>query len=346
MVTALLEDCMKMVSVIVPIYNAACYLESCIDSIINNTYRNLQIILVDDGSTDSSAAICDKFAASDSRIVVIHQRNSGLVAARNAGIGAASGDYISFVDADDQIAPEFYAKMVAAIESKDADIAACEYRNKLEDISLNQSSKLCNSAVLQTFEEQLSVLTCAPSIRSITWTGPYVWNKLYKSDRITELFKKECLMCEDLRFNYDYIKSSNKMVVVMEGLYFYRLHDGSITGVYRKKKSSSANGVANAKLWAYIAQNAEGIRKTLHNYLQARAAYTAHGALWRVYLFGEEEIYSDFVKEAKRTIYAASSLLCHDRETYGVHVRCAVWSCAHVFVIWKMIVKCSSLLSR
>ena len=210
---------MKMVSVIVPIYNAACYLESCIDSIINNTYRNLQIILVDDGSTDSSAAICDKFAASDSRIVVIHQRNSGLVAARNAGIGAASGDYISFVDADDQIAPEFYAKMVAAIESKDADIAACEYRNKLEDISLNQSSKLCNSAVLQTFEEQLSVLTCAPSIRSITWTGPYVWNKLYKSDRITELFKKECLMCEDLRFNYDYIKSSNKMVVVMEGLY-------------------------------------------------------------------------------------------------------------------------------
>ena len=100
------------------------------------------------------------------------------------------------------------------------------------------------------------------------------------------------------------------------------------------------------QLWAYIAQNAEGISKTLHNYLQARTAYTAHGALWRVYLFGEEEIYSDFVKEAKRIIYAASSLLCHDRETYGVHVRCAVWSCAHVFVIWKMIVKCSSLLSR
>ena len=80
------------------------------------------------------------------------------------------------------------------------------------------------------------MLTCAPSIRNITWTGPYVWNNLYRAGRITQPFKKECLMCEDLRFNYDYIKSSNKMVVVTEDLYFYRLHDESITGVYRKEK--------------------------------------------------------------------------------------------------------------
>lgn len=337
---------MKQVSVIVPVYNAAHYLESCIDSITNNTYRNLQMILVDDGSTDSSAAICDKFAANDSRIVVIHQCNSGIVVARNAGIRAASGDYISFVDADDQISPEFYTKMVAAIESEDADVAACEYRHKIEDVFSNQNSALCNDTVLQTFEEQLSVLTCAPSIRNITWTGPYVWNKLYKADRITEPFKKECLMCEDLRFNYDYIKSSNKMVVVTEGLYFYRLHDESITGVYRKKKSSPANGVANAELWAYIARNAKDISKPLQNYLQARAAYTAHGALWRVYLSGAEGTYSAFAKDARRIIHDACSLLCQDKETYGFRVRCAVWSCAHTFGIWKIIVKCSNLLSK
>lgn len=183
---------MKQVSVIVPVYNAAHYLESCVDSIANNTYRNLQIILVDDGSTDSSAAICDKFAAKDSRIVVIHQCNSGIVVARNAGIRAASGDYISFVDADDQISPEFYTKMVAAIESEDADVAACEYRHKIEDVFSNQNSALCNNTVLQTFEEQLAVLTCAPSIRNITWTGSYVWNKLYKADRITEPFNLSC----------------------------------------------------------------------------------------------------------------------------------------------------------
>lgn len=97
----------------------------------------------------------------------------------------------------------------------------------------NRRAPLCNKTVFQTFEEQLSVLTCAPSIRSITWTGPYIWNKLYMADKIMELFKEECRMCEDLRFNYDYIKSSNKMVVLADGLYFYRLHDASITGAYR-----------------------------------------------------------------------------------------------------------------
>lgn len=336
---------MKQVSVIVPVYNAARYLESCIASITNNTYRNLQIILVDDGSTDSSATICDRFAASDSRITVIHQLNSGIVSARNAGIRAASGAYISFVDADDLIAPEFYAKMVAAMESENADVAVCEYQHRVEDVLQNHSITSCRvKAILQTFEEQLSVLTCAPSIRGITWTGPYVWNKLYRSDKITELFKKECLMCEDLRFNYDYIKSSNKMAVVAEGLYFYRLHDESVTGVYRKKKSPPANGVANAELWAYIARDAEGISMPLKNYLQAHAAYTAHGALWRVYLSGEEAAYNSFVREAKRMIHNTCALLCQDKETYGIHVRCAVWCCAHAFCIWKTIVRCSRLL--
>lgn len=336
---------MKQVSVIVPVYNAARYLESCIKSIINNTYRNLQIILVDDGSTDSSAAICDRFAASDSRIVVIHQRNSGIVAARNAGIRAASGAYISFVDADDQIAPEFYTKMVSAIENEDADIAVCEYQHKVDDVLQNHSiTPFRVKAIFKTFEEQLSVLTCAPSIRSVTWTGPYVWDKLYRADKVTELFKKEYLIGEDLRFNYDYIKSSNKMAVVAEGLYFYRLHDESVTGVYRKKKSPPANGVANAKLWAYIAQDVEGISMPLKNYLQAHAAYMAHGALWRVYLSGEEGAYNSFVKEAKRMIHNTCALLCQDKETYGIYVRCAVWSCAHVFCIWKTIVRCSRLL--
>lgn len=337
---------MKQISVIVPIYNAERYLESCVHSITSNTYCNLQIILIDDGSTDSSAAICDKFAESDSRIAVIHQPNGGIVAARNAGIQAATGSYISFADADDQISAEFYAKLVTAIECEDADIAACEYRHKIGDISpAHDASQRLNTIVMRTFEEQLSVLTCAPSIRDITWTGPYVWNKLYRADKITELFRKECLMCEDLRFNYDYIKSSSKMVVVREGLYFYRIHDESIMGTYRKKKSLSANGIANARLWSYIARDADGISGSLQNYLDARTAYTAHGALWRICL-SEEKMYSDFVEEAKQTIRDNCSLLCEDKETYGIHVRYAVWSCSHAFCVWKIIVRLSDLMSR
>lgn len=116
--------------------------------------------------------------------------------------------------------------------------------------------------------------------------------------------------------------------------------------MFIEKKSSLANGVANAELWAYIAQNVKDISMPLQNYLQARAAYTAHGALWRVYLSGAEGNYSAFAKEARIIIRDACLLLCRDRETYGIHVRCAVWSCAHTFDIWKIIVKCSNLLSR
>lgn len=336
---------MKQVSVIVPIYNAERYLKSCIESIINSTYQNLQIILIDDGSTDSSAVICDSFAKTDSRIVVIHQCNLGIVSARNAGICSASGFYISFVDADDQIAPEFYEKMVAAIESEDADIVACEYQHKIENILPNHPTRpSCRKIVLRTFEEELSVLTCAPTIRNMTWTGAYVWNKLYRADRITELFKKEYLMCEDLSFNYDYIKSNNKMVILTENLYFYRLRDESVTGVYRKKRGSLANGVASAELWSYIAKDVNDVSKPLLNYLQARAAYMAHGALWRIHLSKAEGAYGNFIKEARRGINDYCSLLCRDKETYGVHVRCAVWVCAHAFCIWKIMIKCNRLL--
>ena len=144
---------------------------------------------------------------------------------------------------------------------------------------------------------------------------------------------------------YDYIKSSSKMVVVREGLYFYRIHDESIMGTYRKKKSLSANGIANARLWSYIARDADGISGSLQNYLDARTAYTAHGALWRVCL-SEEKMYSDFVEEAKQTIRDNCSLLCEDKETYGIHVRYAVWSCSHAFCVWKIIVRLSDLMSR
>lgn len=336
----------KQVSVIVPVYNAENFLESCINSILASSYRRLQVILINDGSTDGSAGICDQYAQRDTRIVVRHQNNLGIVAARNAGLQLATGDYISFVDADDQISPIFYEEMVSAMESEKADIVACEYRNNLGDIACETypGKEICK-VVMKTFEDQLAVLTCAPSIRSITWTGPYVWNKLYRAQKITEWFQKECLMCEDLRFNYTYLKSCCKMVIVQEGLYFYRIHDESITGVYRKKRGSAANGVANAELWSYIAKNARCVSDALQNYLDARAAYTAHGALWRVYLSRSEKQYGDFVGQARKLIRKYCKLLCSDRETYGIHVICAVWSCAHIFFVWKMIVRCSIFLN-
>ena len=111
----------KQVSIIVPIYNIRQYLDKCLSSIITQSYQNLEIILVDDGSTDESGTICDKYAACDKRIKVIHKRNGGLVSARKEGIKAAAGIYIGFVDGDDYIEPEMYEMLVRSIEEMQVD---------------------------------------------------------------------------------------------------------------------------------------------------------------------------------------------------------------------------------
>ena len=118
----------KLVSVIVAVYNIEEYLPRCIDSILAQTYRNLEIILVDDGSTDSSGGICDDYAQKDRRIKVIHKKNGGLSDARNAGLDKVSGDYIGFVDGDDWIDEDMYRAMYEACEKEKAQIAACRYK--------------------------------------------------------------------------------------------------------------------------------------------------------------------------------------------------------------------------
>lgn len=112
-----------LISVIIPVYNVEKYLRQCLESVIGQTYINLEIILVDDGSTDGSSKICDDFAAIDDRIVVIHQYNAGLSSARNAGLDIMKGDYVSFVDSDDWIEKDMFAILLSSLEDEKADIA-------------------------------------------------------------------------------------------------------------------------------------------------------------------------------------------------------------------------------
>ena len=116
------------ISVIIPIYNVEKYLEKCIDSVLAQTYRNIEIILVDDGSTDKCADICDSYLKKDSRVKVIHKVNGGLSSARNAGLDIAEGDFISFVDSDDFIEKEMLEKLYEALMEADADMAVCNFR--------------------------------------------------------------------------------------------------------------------------------------------------------------------------------------------------------------------------
>lgn len=338
---------MELVSVIVPVYNVEKYLAECLDSILASTYSNLEIIVVDDGSPDNCPRICDEYALKDSRIKVIHQENRGLVGARNAGLAVATGKYVAFVDSDDAVSPVMYEQLICAIEETEADMAACEYAN---DISMLVTSSDRITGEIQKFDdydEKLSVLTCAPSIRSKTWTSCYVWNKLYRRDLIQSHFRKECLMCEDLRFNWDYILNCRRMIIVPAALHFYRLNEDSITGKYKtqmKNHKMVDKGIANANLWAQIAKYSTIKEPRLQSYLNARAAYTAHSALWRVYSTGQENVYIKFIAEARNLIRANCRLLLHDRETYSIFLRFMCWMCCHNYPLWKAAARISRVI--
>lgn len=328
---------MRLVSVIVPIYKVEQYLSECLDSILASTYTKVEIILVDDGSPDRCPAICDEYARRDSRIKVIHQENKGLVAARNAGLAVATGDYITFVDSDDAVSPIMYEMMVSAMERTGADMAACEYSNNKERLTLRANQPV-DDRCLDSFDQQMAMLTNAPSVRDFTWTGCYVWDKLYRRERILSGFQPQCIMCEDLEFNWRYLHTCRKTVMVPYALYLYRLNPQGITGAYKAQRHNPKlviNGVSNASQWAAIAQRSEIHDEALQNYLNARAAYVAHGALWRIYATRREEEYAAYCAEARGLLKKHCGLLLRDKATYSLPLRVMCGLCRSCFPLWK-----------
>ena len=208
------------VSVIIPVYNAEKYIERCIDSVVNQTYKNIEILLIDDGSSDNSPAICDNWAKNDSRIIVFHQQNSGVSAARNKGIELSIGDYISFVDSDDFIAENTIEKAVTAVDKNDADIVCFGvYR-------VNESEKIIEST--ENIEEKTVSSKEALLDLSRGKLHDYPCNKLYKRKLFDNIRYPVGKTFEDIATTYKLFLNSAKITYLPQELYFYRRRKGSI----------------------------------------------------------------------------------------------------------------------
>lgn len=216
---------MNKISVIVPVYNVEDYLQECIDSILGQTYKNLEIILVDDGSTDNSSKICDIYEKKDNRIKVIHKENGGVSSSRNEGLKHVTGDYIGFVDSDDFIDNRMYEKLYNKIKEYDADIIKCNFVSVKEGHMLETKStgksKLYNreEAMLNYMKE------------------PYKYNKHFKVVLWDALYKKELfdnvefpngLLYEDGYVTPKVILKSRRLVHLDESLYYYRTNNQGI----------------------------------------------------------------------------------------------------------------------
>lgn len=220
-----------MISLIVPVYNREEKVGSCIASILNQTYTDLELILVDDGSTDNSVAVCQEYAKQDKRIRIIEKENGGVSSARNRGIEEAKGEYLQFIDSDDTIDKEMTQRLYEAIEKYQADEAICGFREihggtRGDVIRIPQKECVTTVAKMESEIEHL-IQNCL--LQSCC-------NKLYKKEKIKELFSSNYTYGEDLLFNLSYLKNVEKVAFVPKAYYEYDCRGESITSSYRENE--------------------------------------------------------------------------------------------------------------
>lgn len=252
-------------SVIIPVYNVEQYLGECLDSIMAQTFRNFECILVDDGSTDRSGKICDEYAQKDSRFIVLHTANGGLSAARNTGIAAAKGEYLGFVDSDDYIDPRMLSTLVANIKESGADISACGYIHLFTDQELPEALPFP-----PTGGKGFSVMDRTEALHFLlvnTHGYTIVCNKIYRRSGKDILFDLRSF--EDVVYSARQILNSDKTVICPEPLY-----------IYRKRRGSLAHG------------------KSPEHYLRGTRAYVERHAL----LGGPDIPQDDYLISARKTL--------------------------------------------
>lgn len=229
------------ISVIIPIYNVEQYLPQCINSVLNQTYTKLEIILVDDGSPDNCGKISDEYAQKDSRIKVVHKKNAGLGEARNTGLEVATGEYIYFIDSDDWIEPNMLYTLLEEMENENADFVMCGFKKcaeGLDPVMDRHTESKQTFSKKQVMEQLLFPMIAQKSdVREDYTINMCVWTNLYKrsiieTHHIRFLSEREYLS-EDICFNLEYLKYTKHAVLLPDTFYCYRYNPMSLTSRYK-----------------------------------------------------------------------------------------------------------------
>lgn len=251
------------ISVIIPIYKVEPYLRQCLDSVVNQTHRNLEIILVDDGSPDNCGAICDEYAAKDDRITVIHKENGGLSAARNDGMERATGEWITFVDSDDWCELDYYEQLLSEIDKQDHDVdvfCAGGYYGEYDNKTVMVSSFVKNVQYNHEEAEGLMAKCLIGNYRDLAGSGngglSSPWDKLYRTSFLRKYhleFDTTSKASEDLQFNFQAFDRAQQVSGCTYVGYHYRMVATSITKGFNPQKPQIHYDVIS-KLYSYMEQ--------------------------------------------------------------------------------------------
>lgn len=284
-----------MVSVILPVLNGASTIKKSIESVRNQTYTEFELLIVDNGSTDGTIEICERYTEMDTRIQLLHSKKRGVVAGRKTGLDAAKGEYIAFIDADDKYEPEMLSKMIEAAEKYQADIVSCGYIN----VNPDGTQKNC-------FPTAKGVLTADEFFNCIFEGGTlgFLWNKVYKKNVIDECEHPENMaVCEDTFMNCSLMRQDRKVVVLRECLYQYYVNPSSVTHTIEKKMDSEGK-------WKYLTSYRR-IRELFRDDL-IKAQRVQSGEWWVIKL-GVEEL----ALAGEKGAFAKKKLLQEMRKTLG-----------------------------
>ena len=261
-----MKDKLPLISVIVPVYNVQPYLARCVDSILSQTYKNLEIFLVDDGSPDDCGRMCDEYKKADSRVKVIHKDNGGLSDARNVAIDVASGDYILCVDSDDYIHHTMIEVLYLSLKKHGCDISIASHLNVTDQGKPDLSSKKENKTKVFDVQSGLEAMLYQKDITTSAW------GKLYKAELFTNIRYPKGKLCEDLDTTYRLFAKSKKIVLNSVKLYFYLQRDNSIINSSFKPARMDALKFAEDQL-TFVEREFPAIKKSAHNRLFMEAVF-------------------------------------------------------------------------
>ncbi len=262
-----------LISVIVPVYNVAAFLPACIDSLLSQTLKDFELILVDDGSTDESPGICDDYARRDDRVRVIHKENGGLSDARNAGLDEARGTYVTLVDSDDLLTTDALEYLVGLARPADADIAVCQALRIDEGGTVrgNYARGRCSDHLIE------GNAACMTALFKDGHVGTMAWGKLYRRSLFDDVRYPKGKLHEDVYTTYKLIARAERMAVGGEAKYLYRIRSGSITQTTFSPRHLDAVA-ANLERYDFIRSH----YPQLARYAEAMIVYAANQCLLRM----------------------------------------------------------------
>ena len=235
----------KLVSIIVPVYNVQNLVSTCIDSILMQTYQYFECIIIDDGSTDESGTICDEYSKKDNRIKVIHQKNAGLSVARNNALKIAVGEYISFIDSDDYVMPNFLDHMIKILEDNNCDIVKCDYHKGMIEDKIAEFK--CEIFSGNDFTELVL----------IDAIGSQLWQYIFKSELWNGIISPQGRYAQDMMILHKVTHKAKKVVVTNEKLYFYFINrkDSTSNSSHKKVKGAFDRAIAFKERYEFALKN-------------------------------------------------------------------------------------------